>query len=588
MRPLWSFFLLFLRHPWYLAAGLLCIPAAAWIDIQISLVVADTLNRLGTADAGFLDRVLVIILVIAILRGLLRFGMRWFVVGVSRRVEKTIKQDVFDRLTRLSLRFHRGEETGDLAARVTADVEAVRMLLGPGLMHLMSAVTAIGLAFGVLLRLDRELTLWLVLPLFLLALSTAALMPRLHRASMAVQERIADLYRFAQENFGGIRVVQGYGLEDQQRALWGRTSKANHDAQLELAAARGLSNTFTHASHDLCNLPILLVGGTLVMSGSFGLGDLFLFIDLVIKVFWPVLALGWILGMLPRAVASAQRIDAILSDDRVTPEDDEPLDASAIRGHFVLRGVGHRYPGEERPSLADVTLDLPAGGTLGVVGPTGSGKTTLLHLFERLYEPELAPGGELTLDGRPLDRYDLASLRRAVGHVPQDGFLFGMGYRENLELGADEPLDDARIWELLEVASIAPEIRQLGEHSGEGLDTLLGERGVNLSGGQRQRTAIARALAGDPRVLILDDALSAVDTATERKLLDHLGEAAADRTVILAAHRLSVVAGADRILVLEEGRPTGLGTHDELLASHPWYRDAWRRQQASDELEALP
>lgn len=580
MLPLWRFFTLFFKHPWLLAAGLICIPTSVWIDIQISLEVAGALNELETADEDFLNRVLRIIVIISTFRGILRFGQRWFIVGVSRRVEARIKQDVFDRLTNLSLRFHKGENTGDLASRITSDVEAVRMLLGPGLMHVISAVTAIGLAFGVLTQLDSGLTLWLVLPLLLLALSTAMLMPRLHRASMAVQERIADLYQFAQENFGGIRVVKGYGLEDDQRRLFSRTSRANHDAQLELAGARGLSNTFTHASHDLCNLPILLVGGLLVMDGTFGLGDLFLFIDLTIKVFWPVLALGWILGMFPRAVASAQRIEAILGSNELQGEDPDPLDASTIGGSFVLDDVGHTYPGADEPSLANVNLSVPAGSTLGVVGPTGSGKTTLLHLFERLYRPD----GRITLDDEPLERYDLAGLRRAIGHVPQDGFLFGMSYRDNLELGADEPLSDERIWELLEVASIDEEVRGLED----GLQTLLGERGVNLSGGQRQRTAIARALAGEPRVLILDDALSAVDTHTEAKLLAHLKRTGEGRTVILAAHRLSVVRAADQILVLEEGRPTGLGTHAELVETHDWYRDAWQRQQAQDELEALP
>jgi ATP-binding cassette subfamily B protein len=405
------------------------------------------------------------------------------------------------------------------------------------------------------------------------------LVPRLHKHSTAVQESLADISHRAQETFGGIRIVKGYAAEERQAERFERASRENMGHQIELARARGLTSAITWGSQDLTFLPILLVGGLAMIDRDLPAGALFKFIDLTFKVFWPIIALGWMAGLAPRAVVSARRIEELFDTIPEIADPEQPVALGTVRGRLDLRDVGFRHEGAARAALAGVTVSVPAGSVLGVVGPTGSGKTTLLNLLARLFEPE----GEIRLDGVPVQRLALSELRGALGYVPQDSFLFSETYRENVSFGAAEPLDDAILAELTELACMTEEVARFPG----GFDQKIGERGVTLSGGQRQRTCIARALALDPRVLVLDDALSAVDTETEARLVENLRHAGHGRTVVVSAHRLSSVRHADQILVLREGRVEALGTHAELLARPGWYAETWARQQAQEELAQL-
>jgi ATP-binding cassette subfamily B protein len=578
---LWSFFRRFLRHKRQLIPGFLCVPLAQLGDIAITMVIGNTLDRLKRGSpTDFLAGVFWIVLGLAAFKGVFRYLQRWWIVAVSRYVENEMKQELFDKLVSLSFRFHAKSRSGDVVSRVTSDVENIRMFLGPGVMYTLGAIVMVPASMGLLFTLNAPLALTMILPLVLMGLGMKAFTPRLHKYSEAVQESIAEIGHRAQENFSGIRIVKGYGREEQQIAKFDVASQKNMENQVQLGRSRGLTHALTHAANDFTFVVILVIGGLAMIDRTLAAGDLFKFIDLTFKVFWPIIALGWIAGMYPRALASAKRIDELLAEQSEIQESASPRELRHIHGHVKLEHVSFTYSGAERPALSDVSVDAPAGSLLGIVGPTGSGKTTLLLLLGRLFDAD----GTITLDGAPIRELPLATLRGALGYVPQDSFLFSEPYKDNVAFGADEQLSDGRLRELVDVACMTEEVATFPN----GLDQLIGERGVTLSGGQRQRTCIARALARDPRVLILDDALSAVDTETESRLLENLRRAGRGRTVVIAAHRLSSVARADRILVLDKGgRVEAQGTHAELLARRGWYRDTWRRQQAQSELSVL-
>ena len=581
MARLWKFFRRFLAHKRELVPGFLCIPLAQLADVGITIVIGDALDRLRAgSDTGFLRGIFLLVLGLSAFKGVFRYLQRWWIVAVSRYVEIELKQELFDKLVSLSFAFHAKSRSGDVVSRVTSDVENIRMFLGPGVMYTLGAIVMVPVSMGLLVSLNAPLALTMILPLVLMGLGMKAFTPRLHKFSEAVQESIAEIGHRAQENFSGIRVVKGYGREAQQIAKFDRASRVNMENQVELGRSRGLTHALTHGANDLTFVVILVIGGLALIDRKLPAGDLFKFIDLTFKVFWPIIAVGWIAGMYPRARASARRVDELFDERSEIVEPARPAPLAAVRGALSLRDVGYTYAGAAKPAVSGVDVEVPAGSVLGVVGPTGSGKTTLLLLLGRLFEAE----GEIRLDGVPIRDLALATLRGALGYVPQDSFLFSETFRDNVQFGADEPLSEARLRELVEQACLTEEVATFPN----GLDQLIGERGVTLSGGQRQRTCIARALARDPRILVLDDALSAVDTETESKLLDNLRRAGRGRTVVLSAHRLSSVARADRIVVLDRaGRVETQGTHRELVERDGWYRTTWQRQQAQDELSVL-
>ena len=560
--------------------GMLCIPIVTVFEIWLTVAIGNALTKLRAGDdATFLRGLFFLILVVAITQGLFRFFQRYLMVGVSRLFEVGLKQDLFDKLTRLSFNFHGRSRSGDIVSRLTADVESIRMLLGPGMMYVLSAVVLVPGSMIVLFMISPPVTVAMAIPLVLVAVVMRVLTPRLHRHSTAVQESLAEISHRAQESFAGIRVVKGYGLASHEGNGFTEVSERNRGHQVDLARARGWTESLIHLSFDLAFLPILFLGGWAIIDRSIAVGDLFKFIDLGFKVFWPVIAFGWIAGLYPRALASAERIDAVLDEVSEIEEAADPVPLPEVRGELSLRGVSYTYPDTPRPALADVTVHVPAGSTLGVVGPTGAGTSTLLNLLGRLYEAQ----GEIRLDNVPIRRLSLSTLRSALAYVPQDSFLFSDSYRENIAFGADEPLDDEELAVLIDRAGMTEEVADFAH----GYDQLIGERGVTLSGGQRQRSCIARALARDPRVLILDDALSAVDTETEVRLLSSLRAAGRERTVVVAAHRLATVKHADQILALRKGRVEAQGTHDELLERSDWYRRTWDRQRMQEELKEL-
>jgi ATP-binding cassette subfamily B protein len=582
MKILWRHFGRFLRHRRDLLLGFACIPAAQLLDIYFTVRIGDALDRLRAGeDASFLRNLFLLLVGVAALRGVFRYFQRWWIVAVSRYVENQLKQEIFDKLVSLPFSFHAKRKSGELVSRATSDVENVRMFLGPGLMYSAGAFVMVPASLWVLFGLEWRLALAMIVPLVLMGLGMKAFTPRLHKISTAVQESLAELSHRAQESFSGVRVVKGYALERSMAARFREQSREVERHQVELGRVRGATHALTHAAFDSTFVLILVLGGWAMIDRDLPAGDVFKFIDLTFKVFWPIIALGWIAGMYPRALSSAERIDELLStrSDIVDAPDARAL--PEVRGALRLAGVGFRHEGAERDALSGIDAAIHAGGVLGVVGPTGSGKSTLLLLLGRLHE---ATRGSIELDGVDVRRLPLEQLRTALGYVPQDGFLFSDTWRANVQFGADEPLSEERLRELARIACMDEEL----ERFPAGMDVLIGERGVTLSGGQRQRTCIARALARDPRVLVLDDALSAVDTETEARLVENLRRAGSGRTVVVAAHRLSSVRRADAIVVLRrDGSVEAVGGHEDLVGRAGWYRDTWRAQQMREELEVL-
>jgi ATP-binding cassette subfamily B protein len=582
VKRLWRFFGRFLRHKKELIPGFLCIPLATLGDVVITVVIGNALDKLKLGSSTeFLGGIVAIVLGLAFVRGIFRYLQRWWVVAVSRYVENELKQELFDKLVSLPFSFHVKSRSGDVVSRVTSDVENVRMFLGPGMMYTAGAVVMIPVSMGLLMSLNAPLAATMVLPLVLMGLGMKVFTPKLHVISLAVQESLAEIGHRAQENFSGIRIVKGYGREAQQIEKFEAASAKNRENQIALGRSRGLTNAITHAANDFTFVVILVIGGLAMIDRSLPAGDLFKFIDLTFKVFWPIIAVGWIAGMYPRALASAERIDELLAEPNDIAEKTPPTELPHVRGALSLANVSFTYPNTEKPALSGITFEVPAGGVVGIVGPTGSGKTTLLLMLGRLLD---TTSGEIRLDGVPVRDLKISALRGALGYVPQDSFLFSEPYRDNVSFGIDGSLSEERLKEVVDLACMTDEVARFPN----GFDQLIGERGVTLSGGQRQRTCIARALAKDPRVLVLDDALSAVDTETETKLIDNLRRAGHGRTVVIAAHRLSSVARAERIVVLSrEGRIEAIGKHKDLLARDGWYRETWARQQAQDEISVL-
>jgi ATP-binding cassette subfamily B protein len=577
---------LFLRYRGALLAGGICLLASNALVLAIPLLEKRAVDLVAPISAdpeavplpaqeriGLLGATALAIVGLAALRGLFLFLQRRLLVGVSRRVEADLKRDLFAHLTTLSLPTFDRLRTGDLISRMTGDVEAVRMLLGPGVMYLASAVLLVPGAFAFMAQLDPVLTILVAVPLGALALAMKRLAPALHENSRAVQETLSEISHRAQENFAAVRVVKGFAREAWEISRFRAASDLYRRHQVEFGELRARTHALFGAAQDAAALLIFVLGGLGVLQGTFTFGGIVLFLAYVRRLFWPLLAVGWIVGAYERAAAGMDRIEEIFRTQPLV-RDDPDAQPVAIGGSVEIRDLTFAYDGT--PALRGVNLRIPRGSVVGLVGPIGSGKSTLLSLLGRLYP---VPPGRVFVDGVDVNRIRLADLRGAIAIVPQDPFLFSDTVRENVAFGFEEPPSEDSMARAVAAAALEEDVAAFPD----GLDTRIGERGITLSGGQRQRVAIARALMRDAPLLLLDDALSSVDAETEARILENLRAAARGRTVFLVAHRLSTVARADRIAVISEGRLVEEGTHETLLARGGWYARTWRRQRLEAE-----
>ncbi len=527
-----------------------------------------------------------LILLAAVLGGAAKYGMRELLNGISRRIECDLREDLFRHLLRLDAAFWGRQRTGDVMSRATNDTLAVRQAVGPAVMYAVNTTVVSAFTLSLMVWLSPRLTLLALLPMLLLPPVVLGFGRIIHERFEKIQEQFSTLSTMVQENLTGVRLVRAYGQEGDQAARFAHLNQGYLERNLHLVRAQGLFHPILSLLTGIAMVVVLWIGGGEVMRGTMTVGDFVAFAFYLNLLTWPLIALGWVVNLVQRGEASMGRLRSLLdSEPAIRPGEGAPVSPAQARGGIEFRGVSFRYPGSERLVLQDLSFRVDPGETVAVVGPTGAGKSTLVSLLPRLHDPAT---GVILLDGVPLPELDPVALRARIGMVPQDAFLFSDTVGRNVALGVrtTEEGTGERVPEAVLRASRVAQLHEQVEALPQGYDTRLGERGINLSGGQKQRATLARALARDPSILILDDALSAVDTHTEAAILAELRRTLEGRTAFLISHRVSAVMHADRILVLDEGRLVEEGTHETLLARGGVYATLLRRQLLEESVEA--
>ncbi|MFM2208122.1 MAG: hypothetical protein RL213_2097 [Bacteroidota bacterium] len=516
-----------------------------------------------------------LIIGVALMRGLLMFLMRQTIIVMSRRIEYDLKNEIYDQYQRLDLSFYRRNNTGDLMNRISEDVSRVRMYIGPAVMYSINLLVLFVLVTISMLRVNPVLTLYVLAPLPFLSVSIYYVSSVMNRKSEEVQEQQSRLSTFVQEAFSGIRILKAFSKEEEFTARFAGESQDYLDRNMGLVRVNAMFYPLMLLLVGVSTVLTVYVGGKEVIAGRATTGNIAEFIIYVNMLTWPVASLGWVTAIIQRAAASQQRINEFLHlETGITGGGDKKIE---LKGGIEFRNVTFIYPDTGIKALDDVSFRVSPGGSVALLGRTGSGKSTVAQLLLRMYD---VTSGEILVDGVPIKSIPLDRLRGSIGYVPQDVFLFSDSIANNIAFGSGKEserlMKDGSIENAAEAAAVADNIRNFPG----GFRTLIGERGITLSGGQKQRISIARALIREPRILVLDDCLSAVDTGTEERILDNLKRSGSGRTTLMISHRVSTLRNAETVLVLEQGKITERGSHAELLAAKGTYADMSERQSA--------
>jgi ATP-binding cassette, subfamily B, multidrug efflux pump len=570
------------RYRRQFAVGLACVALTTGVSLVAPWVLKHAVDDL---NAGVTRQKILVysgaLLGIAVVGATFRYLMRRIIIGVSRQIEYDLRNDFFAHLQRFPLSYFQARRTGDLMSRATNDLNAVRMTVGPAVMYAASTLILFVTAILLMLSIDLRLTLVALIPLPFVSIAVRYFGTAIHQRFERIQAQLSDLSAVTQEALSGVRVVRAYCQEDAELARFGRANREYLERNRGLVKLQGFFFPTMSLFLGFGSLLVLWLGSRDVIAGRLTVGGFVAFNAYLVMLSWPMIAFGWVTNMVQRGLASWQRMLEVLdAPPGITdPPPDRLVVLPQVAGAIEFRDLTFGYG--DHPVLEHVSVRIEPGRTVALVGPTGSGKSTLISLLPRLYDP---PPGTVFIDGVDVRHLSLAQLRRAIGFVPQEAFLFSESVADNIAFGAGgaQAVDRGRIAWAAGVARLDPDVAGFPA----GFDTMVGERGITLSGGQKQRAALARALMADPRILVLDDALSAVDTSTEEEILERLRGVMRERTSIIVSHRISTVRDADLILVLERGRVRERGTHDELVSLDGFYAALFRQQQLEEELAA--
>ncbi|HSE20586.1 MAG TPA: ABC transporter ATP-binding protein [Pyrinomonadaceae bacterium] len=562
-----------------LTIGIACILAGIVFNLYIPLIVGQAVDENWTQVSW---RHLTIsaakVIGASIISGIFLFLQRRLLIGMSRNVEYDLRKDFYAHLVDQPLSFFHEHRTGDLMARATNDLAAVRQLAGPMIMYTLQTVFVVILILPLMFIINWWLTLLLLVTMPLVSLTVKYFGQQVHTRFEKIQEFFAQITARAQENFTGVRVVRAYAQEDAEIAAFNNLNWQYAERNLSLVRIDAIMRPLMQFLIGFGFVLILWAGVPLAVHGEITVGQFTVFNMYLMRLIWPLIALGYVVNLYQRGTASLKRLNAIFAIKPIITDAPDVVSQDPIAGKISFQDLTFKYHATDEPVLIDVNLEIPVGHVVAFVGRTGSGKSTLVNLVPRLIE---APSGSVSIDDVPIENYPLAQLRSSIGYVPQETFLFSDTIRGNISFGV-ENAEPAEVEWAAEIAGLAEDIAGFPDR----YDALVGERGLTLSGGQKQRTAIARAVLRQPRILILDDALSSVDTYTEEKILSRLRGVMRERTTLIVSHRVSTVQDADLICVMDEGRIIERGTHSELLALRGEYADLYERQLLEEELAA--